>query len=114
MDKAGVTNSRPARAEQSSGSGVPGGRLQRAVGDVASSMAARSGVSNRSRRVGTSSFPRRRARFDIDVTAIREMNRNRLAEFAHFDRHAVVFDQQPDLLCKIGAEKGRVVSQVVA
>ena len=37
--------------------------------------------------------------------AIGEVNRDRLVGLADFDRHAVVLDQQPDLLGQIGAEQ---------
>jgi hypothetical protein len=45
--------------------------------------------------------------FDIDVARIGEMDRNRLARFADFDRPAMVLDQKPDLLCQIVLKKVR-------
>ncbi len=45
--------------------------------------------------------------FDVDVAAIGEVDGDRLAGLADFDGHAVVLDQQPDLLGEIGPEQIR-------
>ena len=45
------------------------------------------------------------ARRNIDVASIGKVNRDRLVELADLDRHAVVLDQEPDLLGKIVAEE---------
>ena len=78
--------------------------LQRAVDD----RVVHGGEIGRVEQVAQRPLARRRAgerRRDVDVAPIGEMNRDRLVRLADLDRHAVVLDQQPDLLGEIVAEQ---------
>ena len=91
----------PGSPEQSQRLGCPGLPAHRAVDDGVVHRAQIRGIEKVAQRL----LANRKARREINAPAIGEMDGNWLFRLPDLNRHAVVLDQEPDLLRQIAAEE---------